>query len=343
MADRAITGRLYQYLFTLVVLLVVLLVAFVLWRNSRSDIVAVPELVGRTLSDAESSASSVGWSVETTFVRVPDTARYEVVRVDPPSGQGLHNKGVLKLDVSLGEPLVSVNPEEFYSLPVEFATARLNQLGLKVSEPQSQDVHHEQVHKGYVVSVVMPEGVYELETGSSVGLMLSLGPDSRLIPDVPEDGSFETAKQLLADAGFVAVRREIELDSATQDLYQGSVIVFDPISGTEAKYGGTVAVLVLAGATWVELPTNMLGVEIEDAVDHLCAIGLHVKVIGESGTVISVKSASPEESQIRVKEELLSDGTVVEIKQEFLPYGATVELVRSDQDIANLDTGVDKC
>lgn len=343
MADRAITGRLYQYLFTFIVLLVVVFAAFALWRNSRSGIVVVPELVGRTLSDAESAASSVGWSVETTFVRVPNTARYEVVSVDPPSGQGLHNKGVLKLDVSLGDPLVSVNPEEFYSVPVEEATFRLNQLGLKVSDSQSQSVHHEQVHKDYVVSVVMPEGVYELETGSSVGLMRSLGPSPRFIPDVPEDGSFETAKQLLADAGFVAVRREIEFDTATQGLYQGSVIAFDPVSGVEAEYGVTVAVLVLARATWVELPTNMLGLEIEDAVEHLCAIGLHVKVVGESGTVISVNSTSPEESQIRVKEELLSDGKVVEVNQEFVPYGATVELILSDQDIANFGADVDKC
>ena len=136
---------------------------------------AVPELEGRTLADATSAAVDRGWEVNEILVREPGTGRGRVVRTEPPAGVSLVEGATLDLFVSLGEPLIPVSDLRFlYGMTVQDATDELADLGL---DPSTETlVNDPVVPPGLVVGLDVEEGVYELEVGAEVDLLVSDGP-----------------------------------------------------------------------------------------------------------------------------------------------------------------------
>lgn len=135
----------------------------------------VPELEGRSAAAATSAATDLGWQVNEVLVREPGTSRGRVVRTEPPAGVSLDEGATLDLFVSLGEPLIPVSDLRFiYGMSVEEATAELEALGLA---PSSETlVNDAVVPPGLVVGLDVEEGVYELEVGADVDLLVSDGP-----------------------------------------------------------------------------------------------------------------------------------------------------------------------
>ncbi len=140
-----------------------------------TDHPAVPELEGRSVAAATSVATDLGWQVNEVLVREPGTSRGRVVRTEPPAGVSLDEGATLDLFVSLGEPLIPVSDLRFiYGMSVEEATAELEALGLA---PSSETlVNDAVVPPGLVVGLDVEEGVYELEVGADVDLLVSDGP-----------------------------------------------------------------------------------------------------------------------------------------------------------------------
>ena len=140
-----------------------------------TDHPAVPELEGQTLAAATSVATDLGWQVNEVLVREPGTSRGRVVRTEPPAGVSLDEGATLDLFVSLGEPLIPVSDLRFlYGMSVEEATDELEALGL---DPSSETlVNDAVVPPGLVVGLDVEEGVYELEIGAEVDLLVSDGP-----------------------------------------------------------------------------------------------------------------------------------------------------------------------
>ena len=135
----------------------------------------VPELEGRTLADATSAAVDLGWEVNEILVREPGTGRGRVVRTEPPAGGSLVEGARLDLFVSLGEPLIPVADLRFlYGMTVQDATDELEDLGLDPSTEML--VNDPVVPPGLVVGLDVEEGVYELEVGAEVDLLVSDGP-----------------------------------------------------------------------------------------------------------------------------------------------------------------------
>ena len=135
----------------------------------------VPELEGRSAAAATSAATDLGWQVNEVLVREPGTSRGRVVRTEPPAGVSLDEGATLDLFVSLGEPLIPVSDLRFiYGMSVEEATAELEALGLA---PSSETLVNDAiVPPGLVVGLDVEEGVYELEVGADVDLLVSDGP-----------------------------------------------------------------------------------------------------------------------------------------------------------------------
>ncbi|MCY4424594.1 MAG: PASTA domain-containing protein, partial [Acidimicrobiaceae bacterium] len=140
-----------------------------------ADHPAVPELEGRTLADAMPVAVDLGWEVNEILVREPGTGRGRVVRTEPPAGVSLVEGATLDLFVSLGEPLIPVSDLRFlYGMTVQDATDELEDLGL---DPSGETlVNDPVVPPGLVVGLDVPDGVYELEVGAAVDLLVSDGP-----------------------------------------------------------------------------------------------------------------------------------------------------------------------
>ena len=145
------------------------------WLASGSDTAPVPALEGGTRDAARSAAADHRWEVNEILVREPGTSRGQVVRTEPPAGTSLGEGATLDVFVSLGEPLIPVpNPRFLYGMTVEDATAELRALGLGTGSVTL--VNDAVVPPGGVVGLDVDEGVYELEPGDQVDLLVSDGP-----------------------------------------------------------------------------------------------------------------------------------------------------------------------
>ena len=141
---------------------------------SSSDTAPVPDLEGQTRAAAAAVAVDLGWEVNEILVREPGTSRGQVVRTEPPAGASLGEGASLDVFVSLGEPLIPVSDLGFlYGMTVPDATDELEARGLAATGETL--VNDAVVPPGLVVGLDVDEGVYELEVGAEVDLLVSDG------------------------------------------------------------------------------------------------------------------------------------------------------------------------
>ena len=212
------------------------------WLSGESD-PTVPELGGHTGVAAASAAADAGWEVNEILVRAPDTERGEIVRTEPAAGESLGEGATLDVFISLGEPLILVSDLEglYFGMTVGEATGELDAAGFGVVGETL--VNDEVVPAGNVISLDVAEGVYELEAGSDVMLLVSDGPADRRVPAVPESREPRAAADALA-ALRLAPRVVTEFSA---DVPEGSVIGFRPASGSAVPIESTVRVRVSLG------------------------------------------------------------------------------------------------
>lgn len=211
------------------------------WLSGGSD-PTVPELGGHTGAAAASAAADAGWEVNEILVRAPGTERGEIVRTEPAAGSPLSEGATLDVFVSVGEPLILVSElERLYGMTVGDAAAELDAAGFGVVGETR--VHDEVVPVGNVIGLDVAEGVYELEPGSDVTLLVSDGPADRRVPAVPESRVPRAAADALA-AIRLAPRVVTEFSA---DVPEGNVIGFRPASGSSVPIDSTVRVRVSLG------------------------------------------------------------------------------------------------
>ena len=130
----------------------------------------VPGVVGMDWSEASESLTASGWEVRRLEVRVPGVAPGEVVGQLPEPGGLLDEGQVVKVQVTLGEPLVVI-PADVVGMTVEEAGLRLSAIGLGVGDVQTRvDLA---VPAGSVIAVA--EILPELPRGSTVDLVVAVG------------------------------------------------------------------------------------------------------------------------------------------------------------------------
>ena len=245
-----------------------------LWRNSMDNPPLVPDLLGASRGAAAAVAVENSWQVEEILVRAPDTEPGEVVRTEPAAGEALNDASTLTLFVSLGEPLVRV--PDVYALTVSDAEALAGEFGLVVvGQTPVSDVR---IPEGFAVGVDVPGGVYELEAGDEVRLLVSSGPADQIVPLVPPGRMLATAEQVLLFAGLLPSR----VQEFSREVAEGEVIGFDPTSGTAVPPGSVVTVIVSQGPSQIEIP-NVIGMDAESAVELLEQLGFAVTRDGSDG------------------------------------------------------------
>ncbi|MCE2531563.1 MAG: PASTA domain-containing protein [Acidimicrobiia bacterium] len=131
---------------------------------------AVPGVVGMDWSEASGTLEASGWEVRRLDVRVPGATPGEVVGQLPAQGGLLDEGQVVKVQVSLGEPLVVI-PADIVGMTVEEAELRLSAIGLRVGAVQT--ALDPAVPAGLVVGV--NEMLPELPRGSAVDLVVAVG------------------------------------------------------------------------------------------------------------------------------------------------------------------------
>ena len=212
------------------------------WISSGPDAADVPELQGQTPGNARAVAADSGWEVDEILVRAAGTERGEVVRTEPSAGTSLSEGATLEVFVSLGEPLIVLSDlGRLYGLTVDDATEALEAEGLGLAGQTL--VNDEIVPPGNVIGLDVGEGVYELEIGSEVDLLVSDGPADRTIPAVPASREPGLAVDMLNSLQLTP-RIVMEFSG---DVPDGTVIGFRPTSGNAVPVESAVDVRVSRG------------------------------------------------------------------------------------------------
>ena len=85
----------------------------------------------------------------------------------------------------------------------------------------------------------------------------------------------------------------VKVEDLSREIPEGSVVGFNPPSGTIAQPGALVDVIVSQGWSQVEIPF-LIGLEVQAVVIQLESVGFEVEVQGDGETVESINPAPGE-------------------------------------------------
>lgn len=266
--EETVPSRRWPWVVLLAAVVAVAVAAGVLaYQGSQPELVVVPDVTGLDRSEAVTELADEGFVLTFRDVREPGTVRGEVVTTEPVAGREVETGAALTVFVSLGEPTVTVPP--VVGLTFSDAQARLDELGLTVADPREE--FDEEVTPGLVIEAITPTGATEVEPGTPIVLVLSKGPASRTVPEVPTSGSVTEATETLAGLRLVPV----EIREFSDTVGVGEVIRFEPSPGAIVQPDTTVTVFVSDGPAPREVPA-VLGLDVLEAQAILEAAGFVV-------------------------------------------------------------------
>jgi len=239
--------------------------AFALWNSGfGADTPPVPDLAEAGEADLLALASESGWVLERLEQRQDGTVAGQILGQTPRAGTGLKRGETITVWVSLGPELVVI-PADLAGLALEDAEASLAAVGLSVGEVAER--FDPTAIQGVVVEV--DELFFEVEPRSSVDLVVSLGPEPRVVPDIDTGSSLAVAREQLEALGLAVLEWQLP-DNA---LEAGRVVRVEPLPGSEVAAGSAITVVVSAGPEQVRVPP-LATLGVEDASSALEQVGL---------------------------------------------------------------------
>ncbi|QXC63111.1 PASTA domain-containing protein [Aquihabitans sp. G128] len=213
---------------------------------TRTIVLPVPTLTGRSQDTAESVAEAAGWKTTVKLERRDGTLKGTVLGTTPAAGTRLARNGSIELLVSAGQTEVAV-PQDLPGKSLEDATAELEGLGLKAATKDAQ--YSEDVADGAVIALG-DETPAKLEKGLAVPLVVSKGPEPRTVP-----GGLVGSSQAKATAALEALQLKVAINSTFSDTVpEGEVMAQSPGPGGTLPRGGTVTLQVSKGPELVAVP-----------------------------------------------------------------------------------------
>lgn len=204
-----------------------------LFNAANPGDVAVPNIVGLTVSEAENALSDVGLVLGERIDAVSDTVpEGRIISQDPGADSSAAPGTRITITVSSGAEQAVV-PDLIDLLSVEAARAQLQASGLELG--RVREVSSEKP-AGQVVSQDPVAGA-SLPVGSLVDIEVSAG--TAVIPDVVNRTRAQ-ALAILTNAGFQVVVEE-QVDPVVPP---GTVLAQAPEAGSEGKQGSVVSIVV---------------------------------------------------------------------------------------------------
>lgn len=213
------------------------------------------------------------------------TSRLETPPPPPPgprrSGTSRRPRGPLVvvaavlLVLGLGVGIWYINSGQFTEVPPLLskteaqARERLEKAGLDIGKVQR--THSDTFKRGTVITSDPKSGA-RIRHNDSVGLVVSLGPETVKVPDL-QGYKLDKARTVLKDGGLEPGRVTREFND---DIPQGFVISSDPGNGTKLRSGSPVALSVSKGSP-VDIP-DVTGESLAEAKSDLEGAGLKVEV-----------------------------------------------------------------
>ena len=195
--------------------------------------VALPNVVGQPLDQAQATLQQLGLTVGTAPQEATQPAGTVLAQTPPPGNVDAGSKVTLTVSTGVGQVAVpNVN-----GLDVVTATSQLTGAGLVVKQAPEAN---ERVPAGTVIRTD-PAANQMVNKGSTVTLVVSSGPPQVGVPMVV-GLSESAARDALQAAGFLVAKSDVDVPyNSTQ---AGNVVNQNPPAGTAAPKGSTVSITV---------------------------------------------------------------------------------------------------
>ncbi|MXZ77008.1 MAG: PASTA domain-containing protein [Acidimicrobiia bacterium] len=264
-AGRPANRRVLAALVALVLLGAAGFGAFAIWeRQFGTETQPVPDLSGAGEAEMLRIESEFGWVLNRLDQRQDGTVAGQVLRQAPQPGTQLEEGETVTVWVSLGPELVAI-PSNLAGLAVEDAETSLVAVGLSVGDiTQRPD---ESVIAGVVIEV--DELFTEVEPGSSVDLVVSLGPLPRVVPDIEVGSSLAVARERLEQVRLGVLEWRVSDNEVQLD----HVVRLEPPPGTEVAADSIITVVISTGPEQVRVP-DVATLGVGDALGVLEEAGL---------------------------------------------------------------------
>ncbi|WNM27385.1 Stk1 family PASTA domain-containing Ser/Thr kinase [Demequina capsici] len=256
-------------------LIVILLLIFMLNRPTTPTVqtVAVPNVVGFTQADAESTLQEAGFVTDVQTEVNADVAIGTVISTDPVADTQADEGSTVTVVVSAAPDSVTV--PSVRGMTQDDATAALEAAGLVVDSIDSTQ-HDPGLDAGRAIGTDPAESTV-VDYGSSVTLSVADGQVE--LPDLTGD-TVDAAKANLAAQGLSVVVTETETDTVDP----GTVLSQDPAAGL-VPINSTVTIEVAKAPSTREVP-NVVGQTQINATAALQAAGFGVTVQSQPSSTV---------------------------------------------------------
>jgi serine/threonine-protein kinase len=229
-------------------------------------VLPVPNLVGRSESQARAVALASGWKTTSVEKRQNGSKKGDVLATDPKAGTRLPEGRTITLTVSAGQEIQPV-PTDLANKPYDDAAKELEDAGFVAAKGET--LYSEDVAEGSVISTA--EGTpAELERGSTVTLVVSKGPEPRTVPTNLVGGTDDAAIAALEALGL----KPQVVRSYSDTAKEGTVISVLPAGGSSVERGSAVTIEVSQGPELVAVPNINKAKDIQEAIAIIQAAGL---------------------------------------------------------------------
>jgi serine/threonine-protein kinase len=215
--------------------------AFFSGMFDKAEMVEVPQLLGRTLTEVyEDPAVTDNFQVNRVSTEFSDEYKEgEIISQDPPYGQSAEKGTTINVVVSGGQEYLDMI--DVTDMSYEKAAAQLEGMGLIVEEPEYE--YSEDVAEGNVISS-SPEAGSPILPGDSVHLVVSQGEEVKMVrvPNVTGQ-SLESARVTLTSQGLTISG----ITEVTNEHEQGQVIYQSIAPNTEVEEGTALTLQVSKG------------------------------------------------------------------------------------------------
>ena len=247
--------------------ILLLLGAAAAYALTRPDQVKVPDVVGKSRSQAELLLDQRGLDVDVRSE--PSCIPKGVVAEQSPEAGGEADEGSsVALTVSRGQAVTVPDNLKGKSLETARNILKRERFSLRTRERFSN------AKPGTVIGVNPAAGT-EVDCQSTVTLTVSEGENIVKLPDVVGLQQAE-AEATLRNSGFIP-----NVETRDADEPEGQVIGQNPAGGSKLPKGDTITIVVSSGAGSVVMP-NVIGQSREAATANLTSQGLDVRVIERS-------------------------------------------------------------
>lgn len=234
---------------------------------STPQTVVVPNLEGKTLSEATEALKERGLEIKSEESFSSTVEMGKVISQDPEAGIKVKEDSTVKVIVSKGEELITI--PDVIGMSRDDAIAELVRADFEIGEITEKD--NDEVPAGAIISQTPGAGT-EAQEGTIVDLVVSKGESLVKVPNVVGK-SVEDATTLLEQLGLDVDKNEEYSDTVEED----KVISQDPGTGTEVKTDSTVTITVSKGKELVTVP-NLINMTEAEAITVLEDLGLEADI-----------------------------------------------------------------